>query len=58
MHHGFGKNQGRQELGLSGFTMTRHALIAVLFCMAFSTFVVAVLADSLALKAARAKDDK
>ena len=36
-----------------GFTVTRHALIAVLFCMASSAFVVAVLADSLALKAAR-----
>jgi len=29
-----------------------------MFCMAFSAFVVAVLTDSLALKAARAKDDK
>ena len=58
MRHGFGKSQGRQELGLLGFTVTRHALIAVLFCMAFSAFVVTVLADSLALKAARAKDDK
>jgi hypothetical protein len=38
--------------------MTRHALIAVLFCMAFSAFVVAVLADSLTSKAVRAKDDK
>jgi hypothetical protein len=58
LRHGFGKSQGRQELGLLGFTVTRHALIAVLFCMAFSAFVVTVLADSLALKAARAKDDK
>jgi hypothetical protein len=36
----------------------RHALLAVLFCMAFSAFVVAILADSLAPKAACAKDDK
>jgi hypothetical protein len=38
--------------------MTRHAIIAVLFCIAISAFVVAVLADGLAKKDPRAKNDK
>ena len=41
-----------------GFDMTRHALIAVLFCMLFSSFVLAILADGLANKGARPKGDK
>jgi hypothetical protein len=38
--------------------MTRHAFIAVLFCMMFGAFVVAVLADSLAIKGSRRREDK
>jgi hypothetical protein len=33
--------------------MTRHVLIAVLFFIMFGAFVVAVVADSLAIKSAR-----
>jgi hypothetical protein len=35
------------------FDMTRHVLISVLFFIMFGAFVMAVLADSLAIKSAR-----
>jgi len=38
--------------------MTRHALIAILFFSGIFCLVVAVLADSLASKGARQRDDK